>query len=117
MPTSWFHNTLPLFRSSPRAWSDLVASSPELTNTCVSQITGVAADGPGSSANHFTCSVFENVAGRFFSVVEPLKFGPRQCGQFSAWQEKRIRSKRPTAAEAFFIFFVYMPADSASGGY
>src|SRR5207244_3975516 len=50
-------------------------------------------------------SVFEKVAGRLFSVVEPLKLGPRQCGQFSAWQEKAIRNNRRSAAVAFFIVF------------
>ena len=45
---------------------------------------GVAAEGPGRAAAHFTVSVFEKFSGRFFSLDEPLKFGPRQCGQSAA---------------------------------
>src|SRR6478609_9202319 len=47
-------------------------------------MTGVAAEGPGNSVTHFTLLVLENSAGRFFAVVEPSKFGPRQLGQFCA---------------------------------
>src|SRR5437868_5769619 len=69
--------------------------SPDDTKTRSSQIAGVAALGPGRSTLQSTCSVLENLAGKFFSAVEPLKFGPRHCPQFSASAET---AKQRTAA-------------------
>jgi hypothetical protein len=63
---------------------------------------GVAADVPGKSVAHFTLLVFENSLGRFCSVLEPLKFGPRQCPQFSAC-EAGIKTVRDRAEKYLFI--------------
>src|SRR2546425_3092061 len=83
-PVSRCQTALPLARSRQMAWSVPACWSTELTKTRSFQMIGVAADGPGRSATHFTFSVFEKVAGKPFSVVEPLKNGPRHCDQFSA---------------------------------
>src|SRR5947208_10554186 len=79
-----FQSNLPVVRSRHIARNALALSSPELTKTRSSQMTGVAAEGPGSAATHFTSLVLENAVGRLASVVDPLKEGPRHCGQFSA---------------------------------
>src|SRR6266404_4824365 len=84
MPTSRSHNPFPPFRSKQRARSVLLFSSVELTKTESPQIIGVAADGPGNAADHLTFCVLENSTGRFFSLLDPLKYVPRQCAQFSA---------------------------------
>ncbi len=58
--------------------------SVEDTNTVSSQMAGVAALGPGKSTLQATFSVLDHSDGSSRSVVEPLKNGPRHCGQFSA---------------------------------
>ncbi len=73
--------------------------------TWSSQTTGVAAAGPGSGAHHLMFSVFENVVGRFFSVVEPLKNGPRHCGQFSARRDVVNRSASAPAHDNSLIVY------------
>jgi hypothetical protein len=50
----------------------LLRSSLELTKTLSAQMMGVAAEPPGSVADHFTFCVFENSVGRFLAVDEPL---------------------------------------------
>ena len=69
---------------------------------------GVAAAGPGKSATHFTFSVFEKRVGNPFSVVEPLKNGPRHCDQFSAPREREEPMTRPPSANARKNFFLPM---------
>jgi hypothetical protein len=46
--------------------------------------SGVAALGPGRSADQATFSVLDHSAGRFFSGDDPSKFGPRHWAQFAA---------------------------------
>jgi hypothetical protein len=46
-------------------------------------MTGVAALGPGKSMCQIAVS-FDHEDGNPLSFDEPLKFGPRHCGQFSA---------------------------------
>src|ERR1041385_3197454 len=60
--------------------------------TFLPQIIGVAAAGPGMGAVQSTFSVVLNFSGRPFSVEAPLKFGPRQCGQFSARAVSKLRT-------------------------
>src|SRR5438552_11323186 len=103
MPTSRSQSTLPSLRFRPSAWSVLVRSSVELTNTWFSQMMGVAAAAPGSGVDHLTFLVLENSAGRFFSVLEPLKCVPRHCGQFSARAAAPIQSTRPNALDKVLI--------------
>jgi hypothetical protein len=64
--------------------------------------TGVAPLGPGIGALQATFSVRLKVAGRFFSVVEPSKFGPRHCAQFSARRVGKA-SKRAAAKSGFML--------------
>jgi hypothetical protein len=54
---------------------------------------GVADPVPGIGADQARFSL-ASVAGRFFSVVVPLKCGPRHCGQFSAGQVPAERVRR-----------------------
>ena len=68
----------PLLRLKHVASSvSLDASTPE-RNTRSCQIIGVAAEEPSSSMLQTTPSVVVHLEGRFFSSVEPLKYGPRQ---------------------------------------
>src|SRR5262249_13277327 len=71
----------------------LVFASPELTNTRSSQTTGVAAEGPGNAAVHRTFLVLENSDGKFFSGLDPLKSGPRQCAQLAAPAACKMKEK------------------------
>ncbi len=50
-----------------------------------SQTTGVAALSPGREAFHTTFSDLDQDVGNPFSVVDPLKLGPRHWAQLSAW--------------------------------
>ena len=65
-------------------------------NTRSPQMIGLAADGPGNWIDHFTLSVLENFVGRPVSGEEPLKSGPRHCGQFSA---RAGKSRKKTIVE------------------
>src|SRR5207248_3715382 len=109
-PVSCCQSVLPVARSRHSAWSVPACWSTELTKTRPSQITGVAAEGPGRSATHFTFSVFEKRGGRPFSVVEPLKKGPRHCGQFSASNDGAEDAARPPSmksrANIFLLLFI-----------
>src|SRR3954464_12343877 len=90
-PTFSDQRTLPLLRSRAMARSVLEALSIEDTKTWLPQMMGELAAGPGMGALPATFSVFDHLAGRFFSVVEPLKKGPRHCGQFSARAAEQLR--------------------------
>src|SRR5205814_828833 len=81
-------------------------SSAELTNTRSSQMIGVAAEVPGSGAAHFTFLFLENSAGRFFSVLEPLKKGPRHCGQFSPQAETARAIGAPRVRNSVLSVFI-----------
>ena len=59
------------------ATTDSCSESVEEMNTCASQITGVAALGPGISRLHPEWFVGDHWAGRLFSEDEPLNDGPR----------------------------------------
>src|SRR5687767_15901148 len=48
---------------------------------------------PGIATFHATFSSVVHFAGRFFSVLTPLRFGPRHCGQFSARTCDEARSR------------------------
>src|SRR5439155_16506112 len=86
--TFFFHTILPVDRSIQNATIFCSVLSPDETKTRSSQIAGVAALGPGKSTVQSTFSVLENLVGRLFSEVEPLKLGPRHCPQFSANTER-----------------------------
>src|ERR1017187_7340573 len=81
--TVLFQRTLPVWRSRQRALRELAAASTVETKTRSPQMMGVAVAGPGKSATH-AAEDFDQVAGSPFSGEEPLKEGPRHCGQFSA---------------------------------
>src|SRR6266487_6603104 len=77
-------------------------------------MTAVSAEGPGRFATHFTFSVFEKVAGNPVSAVEPLKDGPRHCGQFSPRADREATAIRLTKvkrrAKRLFPWFIVFPA-------
>jgi len=77
-------SSLPVLRSMQIASRSFVFASVELTKTLSSQTIGVAALGPGSGAAQTTFSVLLHDSGSPLSVLDPLKEGPRHCGQFSA---------------------------------
>src|SRR5688500_15212937 len=82
-PVLLFHTILPVLRSMQIAWSDLFWASMVEVKTLSPMTTGVDALGPGMSRVHCAPSLL-NSAGRFFSSVKPLKFGPRHWGQSAA---------------------------------
>jgi hypothetical protein len=61
------------------------------------QTAGVAPLMPGSGVFHWMPLVSFHVSGRFFSGEEPLKAGPRHCGQFSARAKSAVQAKAATA--------------------
>ena len=68
-------------------------SSTEVKKTASPQTAGVEAPSPGSSLFHATPSVGEKTEGKPVPVDDPLKWGPRQFGQFSAcnvWVPARV---------------------------
>src|SRR6185369_16243759 len=81
--TAFFHRNAPLF-ASKQSNKRFFCSSGLDTKTEPFQTIGVAPLYPGKSTDHFTFSVLLHCTGRFVSALEPLKWGPRHCGQFSA---------------------------------
>ena len=49
---------------------------------------------PGSASFQATFSSVVHRAGRFFSPLTPFEFGPRHCGQFSAWTTVASKTTR-----------------------
>jgi hypothetical protein len=76
----------------------------ELTNIRELQMTGVAPLGPGSGLTQTTPSVLLKESGRFFSLVEPLKNGPRHRGHSLAKTGKDI-IKIVTVVQSRILFF------------
>src|SRR5579872_157942 len=75
--------TLPVGRSRQIS-KRFPLSSGLVTNTESSQTTGVAWLAPGRATDQSTLSLVVQLSGKPRSVVEPLRNGPRHCGQFSA---------------------------------
>lgn len=105
-PVSCRQTTLPVAASRHRATRPPVFSSTLLTNTRSPHTIGVDPLWPGIGAAQATFSVRLNVAGRFVSVVEPLKNGPRHCGQFSPRASELARDSRATATTQQRIRFI-----------
>src|SRR5688572_18463939 len=82
-PSCFCQRTLPSFRSRQRSKRSLFASGLE-TKIESPETIGVAPENPGSGAVHRTPSVALTVSGKFVSDDDPLKAGPRQCGQSAA---------------------------------
>src|SRR5436190_13877633 len=68
-------------------------------------MAGVEAEGPGSGRIQATFSVFDHFTGRFFSGLEPSKFGPRHWGQFAAMAATPIRAPTVTRVNLFMRIF------------
>src|SRR5258708_39973787 len=88
------HSILPVLRSRQRAWSVLVDTSAVERNTFAPRMIGVEALGPGMVAVQRAES-FDQAEGKPFSLDDPLKWGPRHCGQSSA-EALRPASDRPS---------------------
>jgi hypothetical protein len=101
--TCFCQSTFPVCRSMHSS-NKFPSASGLLMNTASSQMMGVAELGPGRAADQRTLSVLLKVSGRLVSVVEPLRKGPRHCGQFSAEQGTATSpTKQPVASEMAFI--------------
>src|SRR4051812_12873750 len=83
--TVFCQRTFPVARSMHSS-SRFFSASGDETKIESPQIAGVAPLKPGSGVVHFTFSR-DQVCGSPFSGDEPLKAGPRHCGQFSACTE------------------------------
>ncbi len=69
---------------------------------------GVAELGPGNGNTHAMFSVWLQTEGRFTSFVEPLKNGPRHCGQSMAMPgTAEIRTKTMIGI-MYLEVFIYM---------
>src|SRR5688500_5024813 len=88
-PVLWFQSTFPDFRSMHIASSALFCASAVEVKTLSPNTTGVEALGPGISTAHAADSLLNSVA-KPFSSVDPLKFGPRHCGQSAAIAEIKV---------------------------
>src|ERR1041385_4275636 len=93
-PTSCSHRTLPVLRSRQMARRVFLSALTELMNTASPQMTGVEPLGPAIGAIQSTFSVLLNFSGKPVSGLVPLKFGPRHCGQFAAWQNDSAAAQK-----------------------
>src|SRR5688500_13999355 len=85
------------------------------TKTESFQITGVPAEGPGSSAAHLTFSVGENFTGRLVAGDEPLNSGPRQFGHSCAAAPVTVRTNNTEVSPATFRIFSNPPVYEQRG--
>src|SRR5215216_3311394 len=70
------------------------------------QMMGVEPLQPGMGTFHETFSSLVHLTGRFFSLLTPLRLGPRHCGQLSARVITNETSKTVTTARLRFIIFL-----------
>src|SRR5205814_8414774 len=87
------------------AQSERVPLSLVVIKTWFSQMAGEAALGPGSGNVQAIFSVFDHWAGRFFSGLEPSKFGPRHCGQLAADAAAASNQQSATSDNLFIEIF------------
>src|SRR5678816_4839275 len=88
-PTLLVQSFFPVARSKHTACSVFEFSSGVETNTRLPHTTGVAALGPGKSTVQSADS-FDHVDGKSLSSAEPLKCGPRHCGQLPPVAESAV---------------------------
>src|SRR5678815_1356869 len=67
------------------------------------QIIGVEPLKPGIETFQTTFSSVVHLTGRFFSLLTPLRFGPRHCGQFCAWATTNESTRRVRTPRLRFI--------------
>src|SRR5215471_19454508 len=79
----FFQRTLPLVLSTHQRYR-LLSLSATLRKMRLPQMIGVAPVLLGMESFQMTFSVVLQRSGRSFSLLVPLRFGPRHCGQFSA---------------------------------
>src|SRR6266511_2378393 len=82
-PVFWFQRTWPVFRSIQSACRVFELWFGVETKMRSPQMTGVEAPGPGMSVLQRAVS-FVHMEGKSRSSDDPLKCGPRHCGQFPA---------------------------------
>src|SRR5262245_56594333 len=92
-PVFWFQRILPVLRSRHMAWSDLFSVSTLEMKTRSPRMIGVDALGPGRLAVQVADSLVHS-AGRPFSDVKPLKFGPRHCDQSAERTETAVSNEK-----------------------
>jgi hypothetical protein len=80
----FFQSTSPVSRLTQIAKSPFAPDSVELTNTRSPATTGVAPLSPGIGMDQATFSVWVHLSGKLVSTLDPLKNGPRHCGQSPA---------------------------------
>src|SRR5262245_5563832 len=81
-----------------RQMSTTVGPSPLRTKRRSPQTIGVAPPMPGNFSDQRTFLFSSQVVGRPISLEMPLRSGPRQEGQFSAWEIDTVRNN--TISEA-----------------
>src|SRR5436190_18388228 len=94
----FFHNTVPLFRSN--AHKERLLVSETFRKMVSPQMIGVEPLQATIGSFQVTLSSVDHLTGRFFSLLTPLRFGPRHCGQLSAEtttneviQDRAVRDK------------------------
>src|SRR5690242_1168552 len=82
-PSGCFHSNVPLVLSTHQR--KRLSPSATLRKTRSRQMMGVEPLQLGNASFQATFSSVDHVTGRFFSSLVPLRFGPRHCGQSSAF--------------------------------
>src|SRR6185369_16197424 len=82
-PRGFFQSTSPFVLSTHQR--NRLSPSATLRKMRSRQMIGVEPLQPGIATFHATFSSVVHLTGRFFSLLVPLRFGPRHCGQFSAY--------------------------------
>src|SRR5829696_8733315 len=81
-PSGFFQRISPFVLSTHQ--SDKLSPSATFRKMRSRQMIGVEPLRPGIATFQITFSSVVHVTGRFFSLLTPLRLGPRHCGQFSA---------------------------------
>src|SRR6185369_9345209 len=81
-PSSCFQSTAPFVLSTHQR--NRLSPSATLRKMRSRQMIGVEPLQLGSAVFQTTLSSVVHLSGRFFSLLVPLRFGPRHCGQLSA---------------------------------
>src|SRR5829696_25942 len=96
LPNGFFQRTSPFSLSTHQR--DKLSPSATFRKIRSRQMIGVDPLTPGITTFQTTFSSVVHLTGRFFSLLRPLRLGPRHCGQFSACttaNESRTRARTP----------------------
>src|SRR5215207_9220755 len=106
LPNGFCQRTSPFILSTHQR--DKLSPSATFRKIRSRQTMGVEPLTPGMATFQRTFSSVVHLTGRFFSLLRPLRLGPRHCGQFSACTTAKESSTRARTPRVRFRIFLIL---------